>query len=67
MTSINGVNSYAAMSELLQAQSKQLGEVMKAAVQSDVDMARKLAAMSAEMQIEASRQDVIGQVVDLYV
>lgn len=67
MTSINGVNSYAAMSELLQAQSKQLAEVMTMATNSGIDMAMKLAVLSAQSHVEAAKQGVVGQVLDMFV
>ena len=68
MTSINGVSSsYAEMTELLKAQAEQMAKLMQIATQGNIDMARKLAGMSAEAGVEAAKQDVVGQVLDMYV
>lgn len=66
MMPVTGVNTYGAMAELLKAQAKQLGELMQTAVDKDVELARKLATVSAKVQIESAKQEVIGQVLDMY-
>jgi len=66
MMPIAGVNTYGAMADLLKAQAKQLGDLMKVAADSNVEMARKLATVSAKAQIESTKHQVVGQVLDMY-
>jgi hypothetical protein len=66
MNAISGVNSNAAMTELIQAQSKQLAELLSAATTQNVEMAKKLVRLSAESQLQANHLAIVQGALDLY-
>ena len=69
MSAISGVGSANGqqMTELLEAQSAQMAELLQTLSLGGMDFAEKLVRLNAEAQVNAARQQTVGQVLNLYI
>jgi hypothetical protein len=67
MSTIGGVGSNPAMAELLQAQNEQMAQLLQTMTSGNIELSEKLVRLNVETQLQASEQQTISQVLDMYI